>query len=401
MRTWIRRAQRPSSSHLLNAHQDGISLLIPQVPGPYQRQIKQYQWDFGDNGGFSLYDNSSNDKMIKAVLAALAANPNDSGLRTRAIELAILPNDAAGNVFGLGGWTSSEVRQLVGVWQAYFFKYHIVPHAFDYYGTVGVRLTITDRGGQTSQYVQNYAVSRDCLPWGGPLSSWFHGYTTCDTYNGIAVQFGPHREPDYLTANISPELASIGQFGAGVSLTIVRGVRPTDRPVILVGSQLTAGLGVSFWASLNHGWLGPPDPADQPTQADVVSFVSQADILGGGAAQYLGTGLGFYGALSLTSTYPPGERLAGQPMAGEELPFATALQAGTVLTCSAPLQNVGSGAERLAQSIFNTWGQPAPKPSPTRLGADLQQLLTAIVGTGADVTRTIVRAIRYCAGVGT
>jgi hypothetical protein len=401
--------QAPQASFFANPpdpSQNGIALFVPQEPGPDQRGIVEYQWTFLDDGGFTVIDDAQNDKVIDATLAALAIDPGDSDLRTQAITLGILPNDAAGGPLGLGGWTSAQVTQLVGVWQAYF-PYHIVPHAFDYYGNVGVGLVTTDSKGDTSQYTQNYPIARDCQPWGGPLSSWFGGYTTCDTYNGIATQFGPHRGPDYVTFSISNQLGSgtLG-FGDGASLTIVAPVAPTDQPVVLIGAQLSAGVDVGSGGAVQWGWLGPPDPADQPvSQSDVVSFVSGSDLGAGLGVQVLNFGLGFTALVSLTSHYPSGERLAGQPMAGEEIAatvgntpkYGVSGSAGDILTCSQTLPTVGAQIEQAAKSLYNTWSSSSNGTSQS-LASSLASFLKLLAGSGIDVGAAVVRAIGSCVG---
>jgi hypothetical protein len=175
-------------------------------------------------------------------------------------------------------------------------------------------------------------------------------------------------------------------------------VRPTtgaQRLGLLAGVELSADIGLALPVAAAQGWLGPPDRDHVPSQDDVINFVSQADLISGGAVE-IGLGLGFYAVESLTSTYPD-----GTPMAGEELPTMIGAQAGLGLSCSTPLEHLGPEVEQVAEKIYKDWSGPGPKPSPTALGASLQQLVTDLAKTGVDLGLAIGRAIDYCAGVKT
>ncbi len=376
-----------------NPVQDGIGLFVPEAAQPGQLPIVSYKWQILD--GNPVIDSPSTDPIYESVLSQLQQDPGNGILRTQAIALGILPTDANGGPFGIGGLSADQVRQVVGVWQAYF-PYHIVPHLFDFYGAVGVGLTVVDKAGhQSSQYTQNYSVSRDCLPWGGPLSKWFGGYTVCDTYNGIAAQFGPKRGPDYLSVSLSgiPGLSgdTLG-IGFGLSLTVIPRLLFTDPAnAAFVSIQAQVGVGTPGNSlNISQGWLGPPDPNNYPNNAeDIASFVDGTDLFGGFAAGLFGLGLGFT-ALENPSTGQAGEEdsynLTSNP--------GVSASAGAGATCAFSLGTISSQVAQNLQTFYNGWYQ---NPGNANNG-QLQNAVGAVVNSIglSAILNTAGNAISNC-----
>jgi hypothetical protein len=382
-----------------NPVQDGIGLFVPADPQPGQLKISQYKWQILD--GDTVVDNASTRPTYNAVLAQLAQEPGNGALRQIGINLGILPSDANGGIAGIGGLTDDQVRQVVAVWQAYF-PYHIVPHLFDFFGAVGVGLTVTDTAGHTStQYTQNYAVSRDCLPWGGPLSSWFGGFTVCDTYNGIAAQFGSHRAPDYISFNITNLLLANGGgllgLNGGIGLVIIPRLISSDpQHAVLISGQ--AGAGVSTpgaAAGVTFGWLGPPGPDNRPNEPEeIFEFVNGADLFGGFSASvqlwHLSLGLGFTALINGTSG-----------AAGEELGFnvshaIASVSLGAGETCGFSLGTLSHTALTDMGHLYSAWSQNPPSGSPGALTQQLTTALSVVQAGGVNPLAALVSGLQNC-----
>jgi photosystem II stability/assembly factor-like uncharacterized protein len=384
-----------------------IALLIPASPTPLQRPVAEYKWEFGD--GSTVYDFPSEHAIYGRVLRQLAANPGSGGLLTQAINLGILPPGADGGPFGIGGLAADEVRTVVKVWQQEF-PLHIVPHIYPDYGTVGVRLTVTDISGATSQSVQNLTVSRDCQQWGGNGVFGFNpfaGYTTCDTLAGIQSQFGPRRPRDYIFLGASKSLklpsvlAKLGLGAAGsVQLVVTHGVLaqfPSANTLnsVFIQLQLTAGVGVKLPStdglSGGEGWLGPPDAAQPPpSDADINNFVNGFTYSAGASAGFAGYGIGYN---MILNTNP----VAG----GEEWYFGsnTGLSASVGGSCAAPIPVASSNAWSLLQSLFKTISQTPPNPDASIIIPQLAQAWNLLFGTSVDVLTSIGHALAQCAGI--
>lgn len=381
-----------------NPVQDGIGLFVPADPQPGQLKISQYKWQILD--GNTVVDNASTRPTYNSVLARLAQNPGNPALRQIGTNLGILPSDAKGGAFGVGGLTDDQVRQVVGVWQAYF-PYHIVPHLFDFYGTVGVGLKVTDQTGHTStDYTHNYTVSRDCQPWGGPLSSWFGGFTVCDTYNGIAAQFGPHRAPDYIGFNVTNILLPSGGrflgFNGSVSLVIIpRLIASHPQHAVFIAPMISAGISTpGASAGITSGWLGPPGPANRPGDPEqIYQFVNGADLFGGFSATvrlwHLGLGLGF------TALENPSNGLVG-----EELGFNAAQGAsagiGAGETCAFSLGTLSHPALNDMASLYSSWSQIPPSGSQGALTQQLTAALSAVEAGGVNPLAALVSGLQQC-----
>lgn len=392
----------PSAQFIVNPsspQQFGIGLLMPETPHLGQRPIKSYVWQFADTDAL-VVDEPKSDKQIDATVSQLIADPGSSPLRVKGILLGILPKDA--NDF-IGGWSNDQVVQLAKIWRLYFPQ-HIVPHAFDYFGTDGIRLTITDAGGGVSSYVQNPQVGIACLPWGGPLHDWFDNYTTCDTFNGFAAQFGPRRPADYVSFSINADLPSLPDpFGGGFTLSVVGPVHSGDPVKLSVGAQFSVGVGAGAPTTTQLGWLGPPGLDDQPvTQDDVDNFVNGLSLSGGAAVQVGDFGLGFTAVASPT-TYPDGEPLAGQLMVGEESVLAIgpiqdhllAASAAASIGCSVPID--ASSVQRDAQALYDDATSGA-KGATDQAATELQHLIGTLTNSGIDFGAMIASAITGCIG---
>ena len=375
----------------INPVQDGIGLFVPAPPGPGQGAIASYTWHILD--GDTVVDNSRTRPIYNLVLSQLGQDPGNSALRSTGIQYGILPSDANGGFLGAGGLTDDQVRQVVGVWQAYFPS-HIVPHLFDAYGNVGVGLTVTDvQGHNSSEYTQNYSVSRDCQPWGGPLASWFGNLTVCDTYNGIAAQFGPHRPSDYISFGISNILAIPGGLlglSGGLSLTIIPRLLLSDPAhAAFITPQLSAGVSSPGPnAGVTRGWVGPPGPANYPNDPETIyNFVEGADLYGGFAISGFGLGLGF------TAVENPGNGLVGEENS-YNLSYGAGLSLGAGETCSFSLGQLSKRAIKDLSGLYNTWNQQSANATPSQLNNQLSTVFGDMKAGGADPIGTAVSVLR-------
>ncbi|MEA2472577.1 MAG: Photosynthesis system assembly factor [Thermoleophilaceae bacterium] len=244
-----------------------IALLVPQKPSELQRDIDTYDWHFGD--GSEVVDSPGNRQHIYDLLDKLDANPGDGDTERSAIRAGILPPGAEGGGFGVGGMSADEVRQVVGVWRAYFPQ-HAVPHVYPTATKVAVRLDVTDSAGHRAHSSKTVRVSDHCLEWGGPISFIFGHANTCQTSAGFAaVASGPQRRPDYYSFDLGTFEA--GAFSAGVSLSVAHN---GDVGLSLHGEvgfhkKFKAGLGTDF--SLSEGFVGPPN-GDPPSDEEIDRF---------------------------------------------------------------------------------------------------------------------------------
>jgi probable HAF family extracellular repeat protein len=258
-----------------------IADVVPAMPGPLQRPISEFRWEFGD--GNPVIDSAKTRPKYLALLAQLARDAGNNALKQKGIDMGILPGNAKSGPLGIGGLSADEVRQIVRDWQAEF-PAHVVPHIYPYSGTIGVRLTVTDTAGKTSQYARNLTVSQECLQWGGNGLfgvNPFRGYTTCDTRAGFESEIGPHRAPDYVVISLSkgfdlPPIARGLSTLCAAQVYITRGVLDGAPDSVLLGAQMSIGLNLSSKdASVGFGWVGPPDPSHQPSDAAISSFRSR------------------------------------------------------------------------------------------------------------------------------
>jgi hypothetical protein len=385
-----------------------IALLIPATPTPLQRRVQEYKWEFGD--GATVYDYPAAHLAIDSVLSQLAANPGNGDLINRAIGMGILPPGSGGGPFGIGGLSADEVRSIVKVWQKEF-PLHIVPHIYPDFGTVGVRLTVTDVAFHTSQSAQALKVSRDCQQWGGNgIFGWnpFAGYTTCDTMAGFQSQFGPKRPKDYVffgatkQLQLLPVLQRLGLKGAagGVQLVITHGVlsnfpSTNDLNSVFIQLQLTAGLGVKLPSanglSGGVGWLGPPDAGQPPpSDAAINQFVDGFTTSAGVSSGFAGYGLGYN---LILNTNP----VAG----GEEWFFGnnTGLAIGLGESCAAPIPVASADVWGLLQSLYKAITKTPPNPDASVILPQLTQVWNLLFGASADVVASIGHALAQCAGI--
>jgi hypothetical protein len=376
---------------------DSIADEVPATPGPLQRPIKQYRWEFGD--GNTVVDDAKTRPAYRRLLAALANDPGNNLLKQQGIDLGILPGNAKSGPIALGGLSADEVRAIVHDWQVQF-PAHVVPHVFPYSGTVGVRLTVTDSAGKTDVYVRNLAVSQECLQWGGNgLFGWnpFAGYTTCDTRRGFEAEIGPHRAPDYAVITLGsgfklPAAARGLTAGGAAQLYITRGVLNGAPGSVLLGMRLSVGLGLaSRSATVGFGWIGPPDPDHQPPDAAIAAFINGYTLPAGFSAGIdagpvtLGGGLDFI--------YSPSQHQGGLEAYGGVTGVSASISPGA---CAAPLAVVGSGAADFFKRLYGTWNSAPPKPHPTIVGADLEQVARLLAGSVADIAQTVAQALIYC-----
>ena len=341
-----------------------------------------------------------------ALLAQLANDPGNNDLKQRAINAGILPGNAKSGPLGIGGLSADEVRQIVSDWQTEF-PAHVVPHVYPYSGTIGVRLTVTDTAGKTSQFVRNLTVSQECLQWGGNgLFGWnpFAGYTTCNTWAGFQSEIGPHRwPPDYAVISLGrdidlPQVAEGLKALGAAQLYLTRGVLDGAPDSVLLGAQMSIGpkvdLKFNSAATVGFGWVGPPDPAHQPkTKADdaaISNFISGFTIPAGlTAAIHVGpVSLG----LGLNFIYSPSQHQGGVEAFGG----LTGAGFNVGGACAAPLNVVGSGAADFLKRLYQTWNTAPPKPNPTILDADVRQLSRLLTGSVVDIGRTVANALAYC-----
>ncbi|HLH66453.1 MAG TPA: hypothetical protein VKV27_12180 [Solirubrobacteraceae bacterium] len=249
-----------------------ITLLIPAQPGPGQRAISSYVWNFGD-GSQPVQDTPALRGVIMGAVRKLRSHPGSASLRYDAYFLGILPNPSSVQL------TAAGVRQIAKLWLDYFPR-HMVPHMYPSSGVFSVSLQITDSAGASSTESRDVGVEPECVSWSGwgPLN--FVARGTCDTLSGfLAMTAAPNRPPDYEAYSISG-LKALG--AATVTLTVTR-----DRSVFV---SLAGSLGVQYAAldfSIADGYVGPPGLPrgfPRPTNAQVDSFVDGWTIPVGGFA---------------------------------------------------------------------------------------------------------------------
>ena len=154
---------------------------------------------------------------------------------------------------------------------------------------------------------------------------------------------------------------------------------------------MSVGLGLtSKSASVGFGWVGPPDPGQQPTDAEISGFINEFTIPAGlSAGIHAGpVSLGF----GLNFIYSPSENQGGV----ESYAGITGLGANVGGACAAPLTVVGSGATAFLKRLYQTWNAAPPKPNPTITGADLAQLARLLVGSVVNIGQTVGDALAYC-----
>ncbi|MHB1770660.1 MAG: Ig domain-containing protein, partial [Acidimicrobiales bacterium] len=385
----------PTASFVINPvdpQNGGISLFMPQAAIAGQVRITKYVWRFLDNYN-PVVDDSHTDGRYKRVISGLIAHPGSSSWRHLGIGLGILPKGALGGIAGIGGMKSVDVRHVAKVWEAYF-PAHIVPHYFDSgSGKIGIQLRITDASGATSTFRENATVTRQCFAWGGVLSRWFGGFTTCDTYNGIASQFEPKRlPPDYVFLGASKGFAK-GAFGlsVGAALVITKGILadPVDpRSVYLelfldgsIGAPSSPG-GPPVDPLVGMGWVGPPDKyqALVPSPANVDHYVVGLTVNAG-----FSLGVGF------NAVYSPGGDTGFR--AGEEIMLGagSALGASYGEACSAPL---AFAADQVA-TLQNLYQKFARGVIPSLATAVVDSVLHAAAGPG-EIVGAAVQDLRTC-----
>ena len=174
--------------------------------------------------------------------------------------------------------------------------------------------------------------------------------------------------------------------------------------MVLLGAQLTgAGLSWSLGPSqgtpqISAGWLGPPDPNDTPEkQSDIVNFITGPDVVAGGGFKVDTWGAGFTAVSSLSGTYPGGERLQFQPLAGEEIALtggsSVGLDISGGLSCAARLPDYGGAISSWANSAWTTlthqmWGQ---------LSQDIIKFPYLAGKEGIDLVKLFYNVMKTCA----
>jgi hypothetical protein len=367
-----------------------IASVIPAAPGPSQRPVTEYRWDFGD--GNAVIDSAKTRPLYTRLLNDLANDPGNGQLKEIAQSLGILP--PTGGIFGNGGLSEDEVRKTVALWQAQLPD-HIVPHIFPSFGHVGVRLTVTDSAGAKSVYVRNATVSRECLQWGGGgIFGWnpFEGYTTCDTYNGFAAQFGPHRlPPDYVFFSIGsgaklptklPLLRAL-TVGGGLQLVVTRGAK------VFLQLSLSGGLGgAGKQEVVGGGWVGPPAPENRPADNSTIDeFVNGWTTSAGGSLGFKGWGGGWNAVLNTSPT------LTG----GEELYFGHGASAGASIggSCAAPLPVPAAVLGPLTALYSQSTSLPL-QIDPSVNGKSLDQIVASALVGNAALGPTIEQMLKNC-----
>ena len=367
--------------------QDGISLMMPSATQPGQQSIVQHRWRFLDDYN-PVVDDAQTAPVYAQTIAGLASDPGNAGYRTQGVALGILPTDANSLI---GGLSDDSIRQVANVWKAYWPS-HIVPHLYDEYGAAGVELTTVDSGGQATSFQRNVAISRDCLKWGGPLSGLFGGFTVCDTYNGIATQFGPHRPADWVSLDISDKLGGVGKalkFGNGVSLVVTRAALQNPNAGVFLSLHLDAGVGISLGGSLGLGWVGPPDPNNTPADpSSINSFVNGLTVDGGFAVQ-VGIGQANLG-LGFDAIYSPSVALAGE----EIFRGASGASASVGASCSWPISDLPPAALTVLTNALRNWGRTSTSVSSSQISTAATALLKKL--GGFDLLAVVPQALANC-----
>ncbi|HLI58676.1 MAG TPA: NHL repeat-containing protein [Solirubrobacteraceae bacterium] len=258
-----------------------ITLLIPRQPGPGQRAISSYVWNFGD-GTSPVYDVPYMRRPIMSLLRKLQRRPGDQRLWADASRVGIVPP------FDLyySHLSKKLMSRIAKLW-LYYFPRHMIPHIYPTSGVFQVSLQIKDVAGVRSIESRNVGVEPHCVSWSGwgPLK--FVARGTCDTLTGaLALNAPPNRPPDYKAYSIS----GVDFLGdATATLTVTR-----DHSVFV---SLTGGLGLGAAVadfSVADGYVGPaglPRGFPRPTNHAVDSFVDGWTIPVGGYA-FLGRGAG-------------------------------------------------------------------------------------------------------------
>lgn len=367
------------------AVQDAISLMMPAQTAPGQLPVVSRYWLFLDNGN-PVQDDPTTRPLYNAAIANLLADPGSTPARLQAIALGILPRDANDLI---GGLSDDNVRQVAQVWKAYW-PYHIVPHLYDQYGVAGVGYETVDSSGRRDRFTRNVTIARDCLKWGGPLFGLFGGFTVCDTYNGIATQFGPHRKPDWVSIDVSKLFGNVGKagFGGGVSLTVTHGVFQDPGQSIFLTVHLNAGLGISLGGTFAQGWVGPPDPGHATTDDVINSFTSGLTVNGGFS---LGASLdGISIGQGFDAIYSPSTGTAGE----QNVLNNTGFSATAGISCSWPLQTVPPNLASLLQGFMRKFSSSPPN-APTVDSAEAS-IAAALASSGFDLINSLPDALAQC-----
>ncbi len=371
--------------------QKEIGLMIPEEVRPDQPDVVARRWHFGDAASdVDVVDSAQTRPRYAATLNALVTQPDNAGARAQGVALGILPRDANDLI---GGLTGGEVRQVAQVWQAYWPS-HVVPHLYDYRGQFSVRQTVTDKKNTSTSFDRTMNISFGCPPWGGPLAGLFRGYTLCNTFDGIATQFGPHRHADYTIYDFSKGLGQLGsalKFGGGVSLIITPGVLKGFGDAAYLTIHLGAGVGVSLGHTVvGRGWVGPPDQEHHPSTFDIRRFVDGVKIDGGGDVRFVlaGQNLG----LGFNAVYNVGTGQAGE----ETFTGGTAFAAHIGISCSWPLSHVGPGVLATLKSLYSDWANPDNNPALSTL-APLDDIPSKLTASGFDLGEAAISALKACA----
>jgi hypothetical protein len=339
-----------------------LALLMPRSAGPGQDPITSYQWTFSGQYEPVTWD-AQTLPDYQAVISNLVANPGNSGAVSAATALGMLPID--------GGLNSNQVSEVAQAWQAYFVNYGVVPIMFDFTGHLGIRLTTTDASGATSKYTSTITVPNSCPPWGGPVANWFGDLTTCETWNGITAQFGPHRRADFYELDIP----DADEFDLGLGPNVSVTVDVTAGNNLFLG--ISAGVGISTpYPNGAMGWVGPPGTQYSPSEKTIDHFL-QGNVIDAG----FNLGVGF------TSVYSPSTNEAGEEIGG----FNIGASAG--FACSVPMPP-SAAATQLASQLYSQYGGTT-LPS-TSAAATIVNAIIAAVGGYSMLGQLFAQAIGFC-----
>ena len=369
-----------------NPQKYGIALLMPHEAEHWQYPIDQWSWKFTNEDYNQVFDNHHNHQLIADAVEKLIASPGDSQVRNRGITLGILPRCVDDLI---GCLDNNDIRRLALVWREYWPR-DVVPHLFMKTGHPSITLTVSDnpppgRPPQTSTTTHVVDVTPDCRPWGGPLTKYFGGYTTCDTFNGIKTQFSDHRVADYVSIGASKDAVSLNKLagGGGVAIVITRGVVDNAAGSVFLAVHLEAGVGapvgLPYGGGVTEGWLGPPDLAHHPSGDEINSFA-------GGSTISAGFNLGLIGWHAIESP------TSGQ--VGEELFHGlTGVSADASISCAWPLPQLGSLLQGRCRDILKLTDK-----DPSTDDVNHAKSLLAGALTGINLAVPGVNAILACLG---
>jgi hypothetical protein len=162
---------------------------------------------------------------------------------------------------------------------------------------------------------------------------------------------------------------------------------------MFISVSLAAGVGASVGSrGVTIGWVGPPGPANTPSDPEVIyQFVNGADLSGGFAIGLFTLGLGF------TALENPSNGLAGEEIALSinGAPGAAAF-AGAGESCSFSFETTSQLVIQDMQALYNNWSTPPGAGNNGLLTNQLTSTLADMSGARIDTVGVATKALQNC-----